>query len=664
MFKTKSGMADRSRAGGRPSKAKQAMNKALREVEEGKQRSMLDMFRKVAGSIQQQQQRPAPAEQAVVVQIASDSDSDDASEESAATMPAAASESVPAEVAAALQQLPTPPETRATYTVEQKQGALKVLEACNGKIKTALRHLKPKAGYAKVDRKRLRNWRDQAAAEAEGKPSAKRGRPINEDFEKAVLGNLIFEELNEIDSNSGALVLANAVYSYANVITAARMAQKAEGSSWEKDSGVQSLAFSNCWVQGFLARHVLHRRRVTAKNKDAIRPSVQDVQAVMSEIQQQIITGEYSLERIISADETGVSFGVQPTHQWVRVPKKARGEQRTEDSLYGSRATAPDADDKARFTCVLWGTAAGELGPPFVIVKCISKGADLRRITVLNKLRSQLNDGNVLGGGWVKEEWNRELELKVKGQMKVIRYYRPYLVHPDSMTIITAQHKAWMDSVGMTMWADTQMASWVGEGKALIVWDNCGPHSVAAVKDVFTSHNISTASLPPNMTDRLQVMDLVVNGPLKAAIRRARSSALLEYFQRFKLVWLQEERKRPSQRKMPAYNPPKPTLFEGIKTVFAACDEVFTKPEFQAGMQRSFVTVGLAPIDEDNGYVKYTGRKIHLPSVLAPADSSASDTYQYSDVVTEVDIVARADASDDEVCDHQSADEDSESESD
>ena len=107
------------------------MNKAFREVEkkveQGKQRSMLDMFRKVAGPIrpsqQQQQQRPAPAEQAVVVQIDSDSDSDGASEESAATTPAAASESVPTEVAAALQQLPTPPQTH-RYSAEQKQGAL------------------------------------------------------------------------------------------------------------------------------------------------------------------------------------------------------------------------------------------------------------------------------------------------------------------------------------------------------------------------------------------------------------------------------------------------------------------------------------------------------------------------------------------------------------
>ena len=37
------------------------------------------------------------------------------------------------------------------------------------------------------------------------------------------------------------------------------------------------------------------------------------------------------------------------------------------------------------------------------------------------------------------------------------------------------------------------------------------------------------------MTDVLQVMDLVVNGPVKAGIRRKRCDQLFEYFQDWKL---------------------------------------------------------------------------------------------------------------------------------
>ncbi len=43
---------------------------------------------------------------------------------------------------------------------------------------------------------------------------------------------------------------------------------------------------------------------------------------------------------------------------------------------------------------------------------------------------------------------------------------------------------------------------------------------------MFAEHGILTATLPPNMTGELQPMDLAVNGPLKAAVRKARVESL------------------------------------------------------------------------------------------------------------------------------------------
>ena len=57
---------------------------------------------------------------------------------------------------------------------------------------------------------------------------------------------------------------------------------------------------------------------------------------------------------------------------------------------------------------------------------------------------------------------------------------------------------------------------------------------------VFAEWGIATENLPPNMTDVLHVMDLVVNGPLKAHMRRFRCAALFHYFQSWKLKWVQE----------------------------------------------------------------------------------------------------------------------------
>ena len=46
------------------------------------------------------------------------------------------------------------------------------------------------------------------------------------------------------------------------------------------------------------------------------------------------------------------------------------------------RAVAEKADDKARLTAMLWGTAAGKMGPLFGIIKCSSTKADLTNTRV------------------------------------------------------------------------------------------------------------------------------------------------------------------------------------------------------------------------------------------------------------------------------------------
>ena len=87
------------------------------------------------------------------------------------------------------------------------------------------------------------------------------------------------------------------------------------------------------------------------------------------------------------------------------------------------------------------------------------------------------------------------------------------------------------------MWADTQLGPYFQKrrGRCVVVWDNCGSHNVATVQEVFAEWGIATENLPPKMTDLLQVMDLVVNGPIKAGIRRARIQAIFDYFHSWKI---------------------------------------------------------------------------------------------------------------------------------
>ena len=51
------------------------------------------------------------------------------------------------------------------------------------------------------------------------------------------------------------------------------------------------------------------------------------------------------------------------------------------------RGTAPDSDEKARFTSLLWGTPK-EMGPSFNIIKMSVQGCDLSTSTVLKSMHA------------------------------------------------------------------------------------------------------------------------------------------------------------------------------------------------------------------------------------------------------------------------------------
>jgi hypothetical protein len=62
------------------------------------------------------------------------------------------------------------------------------------------------------------------------------------------------------------------------------------------------------------------------------------------------------------------------------------------------------------------------------------------------------------------------------------------------------------------------------------VWDNLAAHKHWFVQKYLWMRGVNVESLPPNTTDWLQVMNLVVNGPLKAIMRRLRCNNLYDAF--------------------------------------------------------------------------------------------------------------------------------------
>ena len=144
------------------------------------------------------------------------------------------------------------------------------------------------------------------------------------------------------------------------------------------------------------------------------------------------------------------------------------------------------------------------MGSIFAIIKCSAKGANLTNTRVLKTLHADA--GFTAQDGWTLLTWTKDLTLTEKKKEVTRTYQVPYLWHTNG-NIITIQHKAWMDTVRVCMWIDLQLGPYyeTKRGFAGLVWDNCGPHGVAAVKDLAKEWGITLLPLPPNMTDVLQV---------------------------------------------------------------------------------------------------------------------------------------------------------------
>ena len=196
-----------------------------------------------------------------------------------------------------------------------------------------------------------------------------------------------------------------------------------------------------------------------------------------------------------------------------------------------------------------------------------------------------------------------------------------------------------MDTPGVCMWADVQLGPIYQNkrGKCCVVWDNCGPHKVPAVAEVLKSWNITAEALPPKMTGSLQVMDLVVNGPVKSGIRRIRVQSIFDYFQIFKIRRLQHDS---SAGLPPAFAPPKPTQAEGITTVLRVLQDSLSTDSFRESMRRCFIHVGLWRDAEGNFDVYNRTKKGVLQQLIKPGHSS-NETMTLGEVASEVVLTTR-----------------------
>lgn len=107
--------------------------------------------------------------------------------------------------------------------------------------------------------------------------------------------------------------------------------------------------------------------------------------------------------------------------------------------------------------------------------------------------------------------------------------------------------------------------------------------------------------LPKNMTWLLQVVDVVINAPLKSNQRQVRARLLSNYFEQYcQLISNLRE-----DEEVPPWNPNAISLHEGIiSLVETIMDNFNERQSFKEAVQKCFVNVGILPMS-DGGYMVY-----------------------------------------------------------
>ena len=265
-------------------------------------------------------------------------------------------------------------------------------------------------------------------------------------------------------------------------------------------------------------------------------------------------------------------------------------------------------------------------------------------MTVIKELFKKA--GFTANDGWELKIWQKELTGNGSKDMhKII-----YIIHKETGHVITSQVKAWNDSFRMILWFEIIMHPIkIKLGKMLLWCDNCGSHKTSIVRDTIKEVDIDVAFLPPNMTSELQVLDLVVNWPLKAHTRTKRANRLYDAFQVYKVARTENNKIEKSIRQNLDFDPPKPTMTEGILDLILLFKDQFNEEKFKSCVNRSFIKTGTLPM-EDSGpvtFVEYKKEILCGTMLVIPEGTMDEETEEvvlnpYSSEPNEEESVERA----------------------
>ena len=358
----------------------------------------------------------------------------------------------------------------------------------------------------------------------------------------------------------------------------------------------------------------MRRRKITTDDKNV--PSNEEIRRIMNIGQKMHTDYGHTKDTTINMDKTAFTYAIGPEYMYCP-PDQSRAQNR------GIPNTM------LRITAVVAVSGNGQFVPLFIIIKHSVSSADRPDQTNMRVIKDMYNknEGFGVNDNWKLIKWSKDLTIKgVKDAHACF-----YIINTVTGHVITSQYKAWNDTIRMIMWLDTVVKPLKERlGKLMIWFDNCGCHKTAMVDDAIHELDVQIACLPPNMTGVLQVLDLVVNGPLKAHTRNLRGARIVESFQKFKTLYEEEAAKDVQERTLPVFQPPKPNMLQGIQDLFDLIADGFKKEKFVEGVKRSFISTGCVPLD-DSDVSAPIFKEYSKNNICGTMKSVPTGTVQYTD---------------------------------
>jgi hypothetical protein len=244
------------------------------------------------------------------------------------------------------------------------------------------------------------------------------------------------------------------------------------------------------------------------------------------------------------------------------------------------------SNSKLRVTGHIMVNAEGAFAPLFLIIKHNVKkqNANETSARVIENLHKEPEYA-----GWELKKYRRIFVDEKTGKVDDFRV--KYIEHPTEGHIITSQNKAWNDKFRYSMYLDLVVSKLKDSpDDDIFIWqDNCSLHHTTEVEEVALEKKITFGFLPPNTTHLLQVLDLVVNGPIKYHIRRINAERI---YSKFALYREHYARLTVDKRKKSKFIYPKPVLKDVIYELIDVFNNDFKSAKFQKTVQSCFIKVG------------------------------------------------------------------------